>query len=240
MARVSIYKYYEPVLFSRRVITLVTNFLLFVAVMLAGFGVCDFLITSSPGFDSYALTVKAGQLSAELQEKYEALEPETGEEAAVRELTGTKEYAELTVLRESLIRNKMHELAVVYLVLSLLYFMVLPLLLKNRVSLTEHMFSMAACMRSGNQVPFWSVLLKWAGEAVTYFNVMYIVLILTYSENSTAFFRQEFLFGVRFSAFYFLSLGMLALSFVSCAAGKKNHQTLSDLISGQLMKDIRE
>lgn len=99
---------------------------------------------------------------------------------------------------------------------------------------------MGACTKNGEEIPLWSVILKWGMKTLKYFNVIYFVLILLYSINSKTFMDYRILGNVKFSVFYFMSAGLMILSVVCCAVDKKKYRTLSDFISMQEMKDLRD
>jgi hypothetical protein len=46
--------------------------------------------------------------------------------------------------------------------------------------------------------------------------------------------------NVKFSTFYVISAGLMILGVVCCAVDKKKYRTLSDFISMQEMKDLRD
>jgi len=149
-------------------------------------------------------------------------------------------YADLDKLREELIGYKTKTLIMVYFLITIVWYVVFPMILKNGASLVHKAFHMGSCTKSGDEVPVWSIILKWGMQTLEYFNVVYFVLILLYSIQSKAFMEYKIFGMVKFEYFYFISVGMMILSAIICASDKKKYRTLSDFISMQEMKDLRE
>ena len=149
-------------------------------------------------------------------------------------------FDEFSGLRESLLGYKWLELTLTYLVITSLAYIAAPMLIKGRVSLVHKLLKTTAVDRKGYEVPFWSVLLKWLGEFVTFFNTVFLVIVILYSRNSIAFFRYKLFGFLPFTAIYVFSVLIMIASVIACAADKKNHCTISDFASGQLMKDLRD
>ena len=128
----------------------------------------------------------------------------------------------------------------VYLVITIIWYMVLPALMKNGATLFNKIFKMGACMRTGECVSIWSVILKWMVKTIKYFNVVYFVLIMLYSINSKTFMDYRIIGNIKFRLFYVISVGIMVISVICSATDKKNYRTLSDLVSMQKMKDLRD
>lgn len=149
-------------------------------------------------------------------------------------------YENLNSLRNKLIGYKIRTLLVVYLLITIIWYIVFPIFLKHRATISNKMFKMGACTKHGEEISFWSIILKWAMKVLKYFNVIYFVPILLYSINSKTFMDYRILGNIKFSVFYFVSAGLMILSVICCAADKKKYRTISDFISMQEMKDLRE
>lgn len=151
-----------------------------------------------------------------------------------------EKYQSLNNLRNELVGCKITQLILVYLVITIIWYIVFPVFLKNGASLSNKIFKMGACTKNGENIPFWSIVLKWGMKTLKYFNVIYFVLILLYSINSKTFMDYRVLGNVKFSVFYFISGGFMISSVVCCAVDKKKYRTFSDFISMQEMKDLRD
>lgn len=148
-------------------------------------------------------------------------------------------FDEFSGLRESLVGYKWLELTLTYLVITSLAYIAAPMLIKGRVSLIHKLLKTTAVDRKGYEVPFWSVLLKWLAEFITFFNTVFLVIVILYSRNSIAFLRYKLFGFLPFTAIYVFSVLIMIASMIACAADKKNHCTIADFMSGQLMKDLR-
>ena len=149
-------------------------------------------------------------------------------------------YTDLNKLRAELIGYKIKTLTMVYFLITIVWYVVFPIILKNGASLANKVFYMGACTKNGDEVPLWSIILKWGTKILEYFNVVYFVLILLYSIHSKTFMEYKMFGTVKFELFYFISVGMMLLSAIICATDKKKYRTLSDFVSAQEMKDLRE
>lgn len=148
-------------------------------------------------------------------------------------------FGEFSQLRESLLGCKLLELTLTYLVITFVAYVAIPMLIKGRVSPINKLLKMTAVDRKGCEIPFWSVLLKWLAEFVAFFNTVFLVLVILYSKNSITFLQYKLFGFLPFTAIYVFSVVVMIASLITCAADKKNHCTLGDFVSGQLMKDIR-
>jgi hypothetical protein len=129
---------------------------------------------------------------------------------------------------------------IVYFLITIVWYVVFPIILKNGASLANKAFRMGASTKNGDEIPLWSILLKWGMKTLEYFNVVYFVLILLYSIHSKTFMEYKIFGTIKFELFYFVSVGIMILSAIMCATDKKKYRTLSDYVSSQEMKDLRE
>ncbi len=179
------------------------------------------------------------KIAEDLTKMYKELMREAREEFTLNYEDYSKKYEHLNQLQTQMIEAKIVQLLLVYLVVMTIYYLVVPSLLKNGTSLSNKLFHMVGCMKNGYEVTFWSVLLKWIMKMLGYFSIVYLVLILLYNINSKAFMDYRVFGIVKFSNFYFVSLGVMLLSVGCCASDKAKYRTLSDFVSGQEMKDLR-
>lgn len=148
-------------------------------------------------------------------------------------------FSSLSTLRGKLIGYKWTEIVLIYLCVTLLVFFIVPLIFKERVSPLLKLLKAASVTRGGDKTPLWSVILKWAGEFLTYFNTVFLIPIILYGKNSVLFLRFTLAGAIPFYVLYILSAVFMIVSVILCAANKRNNCTLSDLISYQLIKDLR-
>ena len=148
-------------------------------------------------------------------------------------------FSSLSTLRGKLIGYKWTEIVLIYLCVTLLVFSIAPFIFKERVSPLLKLLKAASVTRGGDKTPLWSVILKWAGEFITYFNTVFLIPIILYGKNSVLFLRFTLAGAIPFYVLYILSAVFMIVSVILCAANKRNNCTLSDLISYQLIKDLR-
>ena len=151
-----------------------------------------------------------------------------------------EQYTDLDKLRKGLIGYKIKTLMIVYFLITIVWYVVFPIILKNGASLANKAFRMGASTKNGDEIPLWSILLKWGMKTLEYFNVVYFVLILMYSIHCKTFMEYKIFGTIKFELFYFVSVGIMILSAIMCATDKKKYRTLSDYVSSQEMKDLRE
>lgn len=179
------------------------------------------------------------RVSEELAKMYQELIVQAREDFTSNYQPYVETYEQLAKYQVQMIEAKGIQLLLVYFTVMTIYYLLLPLILKNGASLSNKLFSMAACSTQGEEVPFWSVILKWIMKMIGYFNIVPVILVLLYSINSKMFMDYSILGMVKISTLYYVSMIVLLLSVICCAADKKNGRTLSDIVSGQMMKDLR-
>ena len=180
------------------------------------------------------------KIAEDIVQVYKTLLQEARDELCSGYKGYAEKYGSLNNLRNDLVGYKIRTLIFVYLFITVIWYIVFPTILKNGASLSNRMFKMGACTKNGEEIPLWSVILKWGMKTLKYFNVSYFVLILLYSINSKTFMDYRILGNVKFSTFYVISAGLMILGVVCCAVDKKKYRTLSDFISMQEMKDLRD
>lgn len=186
------------------------------------------------------VSYNGAKIAEDIVRVYKTLLQEAREELCTKYEGYADKYTDLDKLREELIGYKIKTLIMVYFVITIVWYVVFPIILKNGASLPNKAFHMGACTKNGDEVPVWSVFLKWGMKTVEYFNVVYFVLILLYSIQSKIFMEYKIWSTVNFKLFYFISVGSMILSAIICATDKKKYRTLSDFVSMQEMKDFRE
>ena len=180
------------------------------------------------------------KIAEDIVKAYKLLLQEAREELSSSYKGYAEKYETLNTLRNELVGYKISMLIFVYLVITIIWYMVLPALMKNGATLFNKIFKMGACMRTGECVSIWSVILKWMVKTIKYFNVVYFVLIMLYSINSKTFMDYRIIGNIKFRLFYVISVGIMVISVICSATDKKNYRTLSDLVSMQKMKDLRD
>lgn len=186
------------------------------------------------------VSYNGAKIAEDIVRVYKLLLQEAREELS----SGYKGYADkyetLNTLRNELVGYKIGILIFVYLVITIIWYIVFPALMKNGATLSNKIFKMGACMRNGECVSIWSVIIKWMVKTIKYFNVVYFVLIMLYSINSKTFMDYRIIGNIKFRLFYIVSVGVMVISVICCATDNKNYRTLSDLVSMQKMKDLRD
>ncbi|MBQ8804064.1 MAG: RDD family protein [Tyzzerella sp.] len=186
------------------------------------------------------ISYNGAKIAEDIVQVYKSLLQEARDELCTNYEGYAEKYENLNNLRNELVGYKISTLVFVYLAITIIWYILFPIFLKNGASLSNKMFQMCACTKNGDEIPFWSIILKWGMKNIEYFNAVFFVLILLYSINSKTFMDYMIFGGVKFSTFYFTSAGFMILSVVCCAADKKKYRTLSDFISMQEMKDLRD
>ena len=186
------------------------------------------------------VSYNGAKIAEDIVQVYKTLLQEARDELCSGYKGYAEKYGSLNNLRNDLVGYKIRTLIFVYLFITVIWYIVFPTILKNGASLSNRMFKMGACTKNGEEIPLWSVILKWGMKTLKYFNVIYFVLILLYSINSKTFMDYRILGNVKFSTFYVISAGLMILGVVCCAVDKKKYRTLSDFISMQEMKDLRD
>lgn len=180
------------------------------------------------------------KIAEDIVSVYKLLMEEARNEFASNYSGYAEQYERLSELRSELVGCKIKALLSIYLMITIVWYLIFPMLLKNGASVSNKIFKMGACTKRGDEIPLWSIVLKWLMKILKYFYVIYFVLILLYSINSKTFMDYRIFGNLKLSILYFVSTGVMIISIVCCAMDKKKYRTLSDLVSMQEMKDIRE
>lgn len=159
-------------------------------------------------------------------------------------MTNHKNYLEtfnnFNESRNKMVGYKWGELVTVYVIVSLIYFIGVPLINKNRVTLSMILFHMVPCSKDGYSVGIGSIIIKGISEVIMYLNVTTIILTFLYNINSRLFLQYK-LFGViSMSSVYIVSTIYLIVCLVMSALKSSKYQTIGDKLSNQLIKDSRE
>ena len=159
-------------------------------------------------------------------------------------MTNHKNYLEtfnnFNESRNKMVGYKWGELVIVYVIVSLIYFIGVPLINKNRATLSMILFYMVPCSKDGYSVGIGSIIIKGISEVIMYLNVTTIILTFLYNINSRLFLQYK-LFGViSMSSVYIVSTIYLIVCLVMSALKSSKYQTIGDKLSNQLIKDSRE
>jgi len=186
------------------------------------------------------ISYNGAKIAEDIVQVYKLLLQEAREELSSGYEGYAEKYETLNTLRNELAGCKIRMLIFVYLIITIIWYIVIPDLLKNGATIFNKIFKMGACLKNGEKIPFWSVILKWVLKTLKYFNVVYFVLIMLYGINSKTFMDYRIIGSVKFGLFYIISVGIMVVSVICCAVDKKKYRTLSDFISVQEMKDLRD
>ena len=159
-------------------------------------------------------------------------------------MTNHKNYLEtfnnFNESRNKMVGYKWGELVTVYVIVSLIYFIGVPLFNKYRATLSMILFYMVPCSKDGYSVGIGSIIIKGISEVIMYLNVTTIILTFLYNINSRLFLQYK-LFGViSLSSVYIVSTIYLIVCLVMSALKSSKYQTIGDKLSNQLIKDSRE
>lgn len=186
------------------------------------------------------VSYNGGKIAEDLVQMYKKLLQEARDELCSSYEGYAKKYSSLSALRNDLVEYKIKTIVVVYMLITIVWYIMFPIILKNGASISNKVFNMGACTKNGDEISVLNIIIKWIIKFFKYFNVIYFVLILLYSVNSKSFMDYRILGNVKFSMLYFVSAGFMILSVIGCAADSKKYRTLSDLVSAQEMKDLRD
>lgn len=209
--------------------------------------------TSNNGF--YLLTQNSAELminyilySTNTQGKtiYQAIESDykSSYEAAMKDLQTSSAYKQASdkfeAGKDRILLLRTSYLLIGYILSCSICYIMLPLIFKNGQTIGMKAFGMIATSIEGNKPKVLSLLSKWLMLLIELFSInLFSVFILFGAEG-------RYLLGVNVWGFInilYVSIFSLAIMFASLIvmiAKRKDHQTLSEIISMQLMRNSKE
>lgn len=186
------------------------------------------------------ITINGSQLYSDIYKVYNSLLQSAKEDLIINNKLYLDAFNEFNRSRNDMISFKWLELLSIYSVLCLVYFLIIPLINKNNQTLSMMLFHMSPCNKEGYHVSKMSTIIKYLGESFMYLNVLCIIVIFLYNTNSFIFLQYKIFNIFSIIGVYLLSILYLIVSMFLSSFKSRKFQTLSDMLSNQYVKDIRE
>lgn len=151
-----------------------------------------------------------------------------------------KSFDNFNSIRNEMIGYKIFEIIICFSLISIIYFVLVPLLNMNNSTLSMMLFHMIPCSIDGYKISKISIFIKFILEYIMYINVIAIIVTFLYNTNSIVFLKYRIANIVSVTDIYIFSTLILIISFVMSSMKSMKFQTLSDKISKQYVKDARE
>lgn len=184
-------------------------------------------------------TVSGTDTYSIIYQSYNELLQDAKEDLIINNDLYLKSFEIFNDVRNSMIEYKWLELVIIYSILSMVYFLVIPMLNKKSSTLSMLIFGMATCTSDGYRVSKLSIIIKYLSEFFMYFNVMCVMVIFLYNTNSQLFLQHNLFGFINMTHVYILSVLYLFVSFICTSLKSANHQTIGDKMSRQYVKDAR-
>lgn len=178
-------------------------------------------------------------MANELTVAYAAAVRAAKEDLATSNETYRRAQSEFLSERNRLIGIRWAELAIIYTLVTMLSFFVLPMLSRRRVSPIYLLLKAAAVTKNGDVAPAFRLFVNFIFRFASFFVVIYLIPVLLYGRNSSLFFRYSLFHVVPMTALWILSLLLLIVSLSVSATDRTSHRTLADRLFGLVYKDLR-
>lgn len=147
-------------------------------------------------------------------------------------------YLEFGESRDRLVSYKIILLMVIYALIILIYFSIIPCFIKNGQTIVDKIMKIGFIRKNGDTIAWYQNFIKVISYFLSYFVVNAFVFTLLYNNNSIAFLNFKLFGFMPFYVLYIISIVYLIANACFGAFDKKYYQTLGEKMSFMIGKFI--